>query len=118
MAVHPGSAQRSLVKPVDIKPEVVVLGVSDRPPEGVLPKSRLAARHRRREWRRFPRRADDAAQLESFDHLGKGVTSAKPGSAELVLAVDDVGAARDDWIARDVKVSEVFHARAGSHEAA
>jgi catechol 2,3-dioxygenase-like lactoylglutathione lyase family enzyme len=41
--------------------------------------------------------------------FGKGVTSARPGSADLVLAVDDVGAARDDLIARGVNVSEVFH---------
>ena len=45
--------------------------------------------------------------------FGKGVTSAKPGSAELVLAVDDVDAARDDLIARGVNVSEVFHYAGG-----
>src|SRR6266550_2566931 len=32
--------------------------------------------------------------------FGKGVTSAKPGSVELVLAVDNVDAAREDLIAR------------------
>ena len=37
----------------------------------------------------------------------------KPGSAELVLAVDDVDAARQDLIARGAKVSEVFHYAAG-----
>jgi catechol 2,3-dioxygenase-like lactoylglutathione lyase family enzyme len=41
--------------------------------------------------------------------FGKGVTSARPGSADLVLAVDDVDAARNDLIARGVNVSEVFH---------
>jgi catechol 2,3-dioxygenase-like lactoylglutathione lyase family enzyme len=45
--------------------------------------------------------------------FGKGVTSAKAGSAELVLAVDDVGATRDDLIARGVNISEVFHYAAG-----
>ena len=45
--------------------------------------------------------------------FGKGVTSAMPGSAELVLAVDDVDAARDDLIARGVNVSEVFHYAGG-----
>ncbi len=45
--------------------------------------------------------------------FGKGVTSAQAGSADLVLAVDDAGAARDDLIARGVKVSEVFHYAAG-----
>src|SRR5215510_7352557 len=32
--------------------------------------------------------------------FGKGVTSARAGSATLVLAVDDIDAARDDLIAR------------------
>ena len=45
--------------------------------------------------------------------FGKGVTSARPGSAELVLAVDDIDTARDDLIARDVNVSEVFHYAGG-----
>jgi predicted enzyme related to lactoylglutathione lyase len=42
--------------------------------------------------------------------FGKGITSAKSGSADsLILAVDDIDAARDDLIARGVNVSEVFH---------
>ena len=42
--------------------------------------------------------------------FGKGVTSAKPGSAPgLVLAVDNVEAARSDLVARGANVSEVFH---------
>jgi catechol 2,3-dioxygenase-like lactoylglutathione lyase family enzyme len=45
--------------------------------------------------------------------FGKGVTSATPGSAELVLAVDNVDAARKDLIARGVNVSEVFHYAGG-----
>ena len=45
--------------------------------------------------------------------FGKGVTSAKPGSAELVLAVDDLDAARDDLIARGINVSEVFNYAGG-----
>ena len=46
--------------------------------------------------------------------FGKGVTSAKPGSADnLVLAVDDIDAARDDLIARGVDVSEVFQYAGG-----
>jgi catechol 2,3-dioxygenase-like lactoylglutathione lyase family enzyme len=45
--------------------------------------------------------------------FGKGITSAKPGSAELVLAVDDVDAARDDLIARGVNVSKIFHYAGG-----
>jgi catechol 2,3-dioxygenase-like lactoylglutathione lyase family enzyme len=45
--------------------------------------------------------------------FGKGVTSAKPGSAELVLALDDVDATREDLISRGVNVSEVFHYAGG-----
>lgn len=46
--------------------------------------------------------------------FGKGITSAKSGSADsLVLAVDDIDAARDDLIARGVSVSEVFHYAGG-----
>src|SRR5881396_2865218 len=45
--------------------------------------------------------------------FGKGVTSARSGSADLVLAVDNVDAAREDLIARGVNVSEVFHYTGG-----
>jgi len=45
--------------------------------------------------------------------FGKGVTSVRAGSAELVLAVDDLDAARDDLIDRGVNVSEVFHYAGG-----
>jgi catechol 2,3-dioxygenase-like lactoylglutathione lyase family enzyme len=46
--------------------------------------------------------------------FGKGITSAKPGSYNhLMLTVDDINAARSDLVARDIKVSEVFHYAAG-----
>ena len=45
--------------------------------------------------------------------FGKGITSANFGSAELVLAVTDIDAARDDLIGRGVNVSEVFHYAGG-----
>ena len=46
--------------------------------------------------------------------FGKGVTSAKSQWADnLVLAVEDVDAARDDLIARGVELSEVFHYAGG-----
>jgi len=42
--------------------------------------------------------------------FGKGITPAKPGSAnQLVLAVDDLPAARDYLITRGINVSEIFH---------
>ena len=45
--------------------------------------------------------------------FGKGTNLAKPGSANLVLAVDDIDAARADLATRGVDVSEVFHYAAG-----
>jgi catechol 2,3-dioxygenase-like lactoylglutathione lyase family enzyme len=46
--------------------------------------------------------------------FGKGVTSAKPGWTDnLVLAVDDLDAARSDLIKHGAKVSEVFHYAGG-----
>jgi catechol 2,3-dioxygenase-like lactoylglutathione lyase family enzyme len=46
--------------------------------------------------------------------FGKGITSAKSGSpGSLVLAVDDVDAARADLIAHGASVSEVFHYAGG-----
>ncbi len=45
--------------------------------------------------------------------FGKGVTATKAGSTELVLAVNDVAAAREDLVARGINVSEVFHYAAG-----
>jgi len=45
--------------------------------------------------------------------FGEGVTSVEAASAELVLAVDDIDAARDQLIGRGVNVSEVFHYAGG-----
>src|SRR5438067_13908458 len=45
--------------------------------------------------------------------FGKGVTSARSGSADLVLAVDNLDAAREDLIARGIDVGEVFHYAGG-----
>jgi len=45
--------------------------------------------------------------------FGKGITPAKPDSADLVLAVDNIDAARSDLIARGVNVREVFHYAGG-----
>ena len=45
--------------------------------------------------------------------FGQGVTSGKSGPVELVLAVEDVTAAREDLKARGIDVSEVFHYAGG-----
>ena len=47
--------------------------------------------------------------------FGKGVTSDPPGSiGSMLLAVDDIEAARDELISHGVEVSEVFHDAGGS----
>ena len=102
-------------EPVDMKLEVVVIGVSD--------VDRAKAFYENLGWRLDADFAagDDFRVVQLTPHnseasiiFGKGITSAKPGSADsLVLAVDDVDAARDDLIARGVDVSEVFHYAGG-----
>ncbi len=103
------------VEPVDMKLEVVVLGVSD--------VDRAKAFYAHLGWRLDIDFAtgDDFRVLQLTPHnseasiiFGKGITSAKPGSADsLTLAVDDIDAARDDLIGRGVDVSEVFHYAGG-----
>ena len=103
------------VEPVDMKLEVVVLGVSD--------VDRAKAFYENLGWRLDidVANGDNFRGVQMTPHnseasiiFGKGITSAKPGSAHsLVLAVDDIDAARDDLIARGVDVSEVFHYAGG-----
>src|SRR4051794_37239294 len=99
------------VEPVDMKLEVVVLGVSDA--------DRAKAFYENLGWRLDADFAtgDDFRVVQLTPHnsdasviFGKGIASPEPGSAVgLVLAVDDLDAARDDLIARGVGVSDVFH---------
>jgi catechol 2,3-dioxygenase-like lactoylglutathione lyase family enzyme len=102
------------VEPVDMKLEVILLGVSD--------VDRAKAFYENLGWRLdIDIAAGDFRGVQLTPHnskasiiFGKGITSAKPGSAgSLVLAVDDIDAARDDLIARGVEVSEVFHYAGG-----
>jgi catechol 2,3-dioxygenase-like lactoylglutathione lyase family enzyme len=45
-------------------------------------------------------------------HFGKGLTAAEPGSADrLLLAVEDIDAARNDLVSRGVDVSDVYESR-------
>ena len=47
---------------------------------------------------------------EASIHMGKGITSAAPGSLQnLYLVVSDIEKARTDLVRRDIDVSEVFH---------
>jgi catechol 2,3-dioxygenase-like lactoylglutathione lyase family enzyme len=102
------------VEPVDMKLEVVLFGVSD--------VDRAKAFYQNLGWRLdIDIAAGDFRGVQMTPHnseasiiFGKGITSAKPGSGHsLVLAVDDIDAARDDLIARGVEVSEVFHYAVG-----
>jgi catechol 2,3-dioxygenase-like lactoylglutathione lyase family enzyme len=99
---------------IDMKLEVVVLGVSD--------VDRAKAFYENLGWRLDIDVAhSDFRGVQMTPHnseasiiFGKGITSAKPGSAHsLVLAVDDIDLTRDDLIARGVDVSEVFHYAGG-----
>jgi catechol 2,3-dioxygenase-like lactoylglutathione lyase family enzyme len=113
--VNPGTEAAQGAKPVDMKLEVVVIGVSD--------VDRAKAFYENLGWRLDGDFVvgDGFRGLQMTPHnsgasiiFGKGVTSAKPGSADgLVLAVDDVVAARADLVARGVDVSEVFHYAGG-----
>jgi catechol 2,3-dioxygenase-like lactoylglutathione lyase family enzyme len=102
-------------KPVDMKLEVVLIGVSDI--------DRAKAFYQRLGWR-FDGDfvvGDDFRVVQMTPHnsqasiiFGKGIRSAEPGlSDSLVLAVDDIEAAREDLLARGVEVSEVFHYAGG-----
>ena len=98
---------------VDMKLEVVLLRVSDI--------DRAKAFYENLGWRvDIDIAGGDFRGVQVTPHnseasiiFGKGTNLAKPGSANLVLAVDDVDAARDYLVARGVDVSEVFHYAAG-----
>src|SRR5215217_3038499 len=99
---------------IDMKLEVVVLGVSD--------VDRARAFYENLGWRLdIDVAKDDFRGVQVTPHnseasiiFGKGATSPEPGSARnLVLAVHDVDAARNDLIMRGVDVSEVFHFAGG-----
>jgi catechol 2,3-dioxygenase-like lactoylglutathione lyase family enzyme len=108
------TAKSEKVEPVDMKLEVVLLGVSD--------VDRAKAFYENLGWRLdidvvnggFRGVQMTPHNSEASIIFGKGITSAKPGSAHsLVLAVDDIDAAHDDLIARGIDVSEVFHYAGG-----
>ena len=102
-------------EPVDMKLEVVVLSVSD--------VDRAKAFYEHLGWRLDADFviSDDFRVVQMTPHnsgasiiFGKGVTFAAPGSTEnLVLAVDDIDAARDELVTRGADVSEVFHFAGG-----
>lgn len=109
-----GTARTPKGEPVDMKLEVAVIGVSD--------VERAKAFYENLGWRldadfvigdgfrgvQLTPRNSDASII-----FGKGIASGKPGTANLLLAVDDIDAARDELLARGVDVSEVFHYAGG-----
>ncbi len=108
------TAKNAKVEPVTMKLEVVMLGVSDA--------DRAKAFYENLGWRLdIDIAAGDFRGVQMTPHnsqasiiFGKGITPARPGSAHsLVLAVDNVEAAREDLVARGVDVSEVFHYAGG-----
>ena len=99
---------------VDMKLEVVIIPVSD--------VDRAKAFYEKLGWRLDIDVAHgDFRGVQITPHnseasiiFGKGVTAEKPGSVQgLLLAVDDVDAARLELVARGVEVSEVFHFAGG-----
>jgi catechol 2,3-dioxygenase-like lactoylglutathione lyase family enzyme len=100
--------------PFDMKLEVVLLGASD--------VDRAKAFYENLGWRvDIDVAHGDFRGVQVTPHnseasiiFGKGITPAKPGSAHsLILAVDDIDAARNDLLARGVDVSEIFHYAGG-----
>lgn len=100
-------------EPVDMKLEVVIIPVSD------VDRAKAF-------YEKLGFRLDIDIVSENFRGIqftpprsqasiifGKGIMSAKSGSADLVLAVDNIDAAREDLIAHGVNVSEVFHYAGG-----
>src|SRR5215471_4749854 len=102
-------------EPVDLRLEVVVVGVSD--------VDRARVFYENLGWRLDADfvKGDDFRIIQFTPHnsqasiiFGKGVPSPKPGSLQsLTLAVDDIEAARKDLIDRGAKVSEAFQYAGG-----
>src|SRR5690242_2115696 len=108
-------ATTKLKAAVDMKLEIVVLGVSD--------VDRAKAFYARLGWRLDADFAhgDDWRVIQFTPPgsgcsviFGKNVTAAAPGSAQgLYLIVSDIGAARGELLGRGVEIGEVFHDAGG-----
>ena len=111
-------ATTKLKTAVDMKLEIVVLGVSD--------VDRAKAFYENLGWRLDADFAhgDDWRVIQFTPPgsgcsviFGKNVTAAAPGSAQgLYLIVSDIEAARDELLRRGVEVSEVFHDATGVYD--
>ena len=103
-----------MTEPKNMKLEVVLVGVSD--------VDRAKAFYEKLGWRvDIDIAGGDFRGVQMTPHnseasiiFGKGIATAKPGQgSSLILAVEDIDAAREDLLARGVDVSEVFHFAAG-----
>jgi len=103
-----------MTKPVDMKLEIVVIGVSD--------VDRAKAFYEKLGWRLdadFDFGAFRVVQVtphnsETSVIFGKGITTKAPGSIDnLTLVVSDIEAARAELVANGVDASEVFHYAGG-----
>jgi catechol 2,3-dioxygenase-like lactoylglutathione lyase family enzyme len=111
-AIHNEPVSGASAAKVDMKLEVIVIPVGD--------VDRAKAFYTKLGWRLDADFSfDNGFRVVQFTPLGSGcsvqfgtkITTAAPGSAQgLYLIVPDVQAARKDLAARDVEVSEVFHA--------
>jgi catechol 2,3-dioxygenase-like lactoylglutathione lyase family enzyme len=112
------AAEPQDVNTIDMKLEVITLPVTD--------VDRAKAFYQRLGWRldadftvgdavrgvqMTPPRSGTSIQF------GKGLTTVAPGSAQrMMLAVEDIAAARDDLLARGIEVGEVVHQGAAGFE--
>lgn len=107
-------ATTKTTEPVDMKLEVVVIGVSD--------VDRAKAFYEKLGWRLdadFSKDDFRAVQLTPHNSecsiiFGRGITAPLPGAwKSLTLAVNDINAAREELVTRGANVSEVFRFAAG-----
>jgi len=113
------STKRKDIMPVDMKLEVVVIGVSD--------VDRAKAFYEKLGWRLDAdfAKGDKFRVIQFTPHnssasiiFGKGVPAAQPGTVQsLTLAVTDIVAARAELAGRGADISEVFHYAEGPFNA-
>src|SRR4030095_12217904 len=108
------SGTAAAVKPVDMKFEVVGIGVSDVNRARDFYKSlgwRLDVDLDRGDFRGVQVTPPNSRASIIF---GKGIAAPQPGAlSSLLLAVDDINAARNELVARGIEVGEVFHFAGG-----
>jgi catechol 2,3-dioxygenase-like lactoylglutathione lyase family enzyme len=100
---------------VDMKVEAVVIPVSD--------VDRAKEFYERLGWRLDADLGNETFRIVQLTppgskcsvQFGTGLTSASPGSAQSLLVVSDIEAARDDLVGKGADASEVFHDASGGY---